>query len=118
MSRAMLARARCLSGAARACGARRPRTSRLSSMAAGAAVAAPCTEVVVAPAVSAPAAVSGLEPAALWRFFGELTQIPRPSKREGAVLAYLRAFAAERGLEVLQIEDTLGGCRLTRACSG
>ena len=28
-------------------------------------------------------AVAGLEPEALWRYFAELTQIPRPSKHEG-----------------------------------
>lgn len=30
-----------------------------------------------------PPALAGLEPAALWRHFGELSKIPRPSKHEG-----------------------------------
>ena len=28
-------------------------------------------------------ALEGLEPEALWRYFGALTQLPRPSKHEG-----------------------------------
>jgi len=41
-----------------------------------------------------------LEPTALWNFFHEITQIPRPSKKEGQVIAYLKAFATKRRLEI------------------
>ncbi|GLI69830.1 hypothetical protein VaNZ11_014535, partial [Volvox africanus] len=39
-----------------------------------------------------------LKPVLLWRYFKDLTQIPRPSKHEERVLQYLKDFAAERQL--------------------
>jgi dipeptidase D len=47
-----------------------------------------------------------LEPKPLWHYFHKLTTIPRPSKKEGAVLNYLKALAAERGLVLEQ--DKIG----------
>ena len=96
--------------AARAGGrSRAPSAARARAMCTGAAAAPP-------PRVRAPEALAGLEPAALWRFFGELTQIPRPSKKEGAVLAYLREFARERGLETRS--DAVGNLVIARPGSG
>lgn len=37
-------------------------------------------------------------PQPLWRFFEEISSIPRASKHEGAVLAYVKRFADDRGL--------------------
>ncbi|MBR1517472.1 MAG: aminoacyl-histidine dipeptidase [Bacteroidales bacterium] len=51
-------------------------------------------------------ALENLKPANVWRFFGELTQIPRPSKHEERVSAYLQKFGRDRGLETLS--DALG----------
>jgi len=45
-------------------------------------------------------AFAGLEPARLWELFAELTTIPRPSKNEAAVLAWVDAWAASRGFAV------------------
>ncbi len=42
-----------------------------------------------------------LEPKKLWQFFYELTQIPRPSKKERKAVEYVRKFAEDRGLEVI-----------------
>jgi dipeptidase D len=39
-----------------------------------------------------------LEPSALWNFFHEITQIPRPSKKEHLVIAYLKAFGEKHKL--------------------
>jgi len=39
------------------------------------------------------------QPAHLWEHFYQLTQIPRPSKQEAAVRAYLVGLARERGLD-------------------
>ena len=39
-----------------------------------------------------------LEPSALWNFFHEITQIPRPSKKEQQVIAYLKAFGEKHNL--------------------
>ncbi len=40
-----------------------------------------------------------LQPKAVWQFFHEITQIPRPSKKEQRIIAYLTDFAQEHGLE-------------------
>ncbi|MDR2120845.1 MAG: aminoacyl-histidine dipeptidase [Tannerella sp.] len=39
-----------------------------------------------------------LEPEAVWKYFYEITQIPRPSKKEEKVILYLEAFAAKHNL--------------------
>ncbi|HLP05437.1 MAG TPA: aminoacyl-histidine dipeptidase [Paludibacter sp.] len=41
-----------------------------------------------------------LEPAAVWEFFHDINQIPRPSKKEERMIAYLEAFAARHELEI------------------
>lgn len=43
--------------------------------------------------------ISALEPTAVWQEFGKITQVPRPSKKEGKIIAYLENFAKENGLE-------------------
>lgn len=40
-----------------------------------------------------------LKPALLWHYFGEILQIPRPSKKEEKIREYLVAFAQKNGLE-------------------
>ena len=42
--------------------------------------------------------ISELEPTPFWSIFERITQIPRPSKHEDKILAWLRDFARERGL--------------------
>ncbi|HEX7880267.1 MAG TPA: beta-Ala-His dipeptidase [Candidatus Eisenbacteria bacterium] len=49
---------------------------------------------------SSTTAFAGLEPARLWELFAELTTIPRPSKNEAAVLAWVDAWAASRGFAI------------------
>ncbi len=44
-------------------------------------------------------ALAGLEPAAMWRYFGDLCRIPHESGNEAGVCAYAQSFAAERGYE-------------------
>lgn len=44
--------------------------------------------------------IKGLKPAVVWNYFYELTQIPRPSKKEEKIIAYLLAFAKEHKLDV------------------
>ena len=46
-------------------------------------------------------AINNLKPAAVWRYFGELMNIPRPSKHEEQVSAYLQEFGKEHGFETL-----------------
>ncbi len=45
-------------------------------------------------------ALQGLDPSAVWKYFGEITKIPRPSKHEGMISRYIRDFAAKEGLEL------------------
>ena len=42
-----------------------------------------------------------LKPSAVWRYFGELMNIPRPSKHEEKVSAYLQDFGRQHGFETL-----------------
>ena len=50
--------------------------------------------------------LENLKPASVWRFFGEIMNIPRPSKHEEKISAYLQQFGRDRGLET--INDPLG----------
>lgn len=63
-----------------------------------------------------PEALEGLEPRSLWRYFGELSSIPRPSKHEGKVLSWLKRFAEDRGLRWEQ--DSTGNLCIYRPGSG
>eukprot|EP00198_Chlamydomonas_reinhardtii_P009812 XP_001699149.1 predicted protein [Chlamydomonas reinhardtii] len=62
------------------------------------------------------AAIAGLQPPALWKFFAQLTQIPRPSKHEARVLQYLKDFAEARRLSWRQ--DAVGNLVICRPGSG
>ncbi len=42
-----------------------------------------------------------LEPKALWKNFYALTQIPRPSKKEGKVIEFVKKFGEDLGLETI-----------------
>ena len=46
-------------------------------------------------------AIKNLQPAAVWHYFGELMNIPRPSKHEAKVSAYLQDFGRQHGYETL-----------------
>jgi dipeptidase D len=37
--------------------------------------------------------ISDLKPHLIWKYFEEILQIPRPSKKEGKIIAYLENFA-------------------------
>lgn len=56
-----------------------------------------------------------LAPSAVWRFFGEIMQIPRPSKHEEKISAYLQKFGQDRGLETLH--DKLGNVLIRKPAS-
>lgn len=48
--------------------------------------------------------MTDLKPRSVFRFFDEITKVPRPSKKEEKILQYLKDFAKERGLEYQQDE--------------
>jgi len=43
--------------------------------------------------------LSGLKPEALWNFFEDFCRIPHPSKKEEAIVAYVKKFGIDNGLE-------------------
>ncbi len=45
--------------------------------------------------------ILNLEPKEVWKYFYELTQIPRPSKKEGKVIEFMRKFGEDLGLETI-----------------
>lgn len=50
--------------------------------------------------------ITQLEPKIVWQYFDEICKIPRPSKKEEKIRAYLKAFGKQQGLETL--EDEIG----------
>ncbi|OBX17637.1 MULTISPECIES: aminoacyl-histidine dipeptidase [Bizionia] len=51
-------------------------------------------------------AIRELEPKALWNKFADLNAVPRPSKKEERVIAFMKDFGQKLGLET--IEDNVG----------
>ena len=49
--------------------------------------------------------ITSLVPKVLWKHFYELTQIPRPSKKEGRAVNFVKEFGFRLGLETL-VDDT------------
>ena len=56
--------------------------------------------------------IKDLEPKIVWKYFYDITQIPRPSKKEERILAYLLHFAKEHKLETKQ--DKAGNIVITK----
>jgi dipeptidase D len=45
--------------------------------------------------------IADLEPKVLWKHFYSLTQIPRPSKKEGRIIEFMKNFGEKLGLETI-----------------
>lgn len=56
-----------------------------------------------------------LKPDRLWYYFTEILQIPRPSKKEEKIVAYLLDFGRKQGLETLQ--DEIGNVLIRKAAT-
>lgn len=56
--------------------------------------------------------IKELNPKLVWGFFDKITQVPRPSKKEGKVIAYLLDFAKEYGLEAKK--DSVGNVLISK----
>ena len=50
--------------------------------------------------------ILSLEPQAIWKHFTALNAVPRPSKKEARVIAFMKAFGASLNLETY--EDAIG----------
>jgi dipeptidase D len=60
--------------------------------------------------------ITGLHPQALWKHFYELTQIPRPSKKEERVIRFVREFGEKLGFETLV--DDVGNVIIRKPAAG
>lgn len=56
--------------------------------------------------------IKDLKPAIIWNYFYEITQTPRPSKKEDKIIAYLLSFAQKHNLEVKK--DDIGNVLITK----
>ncbi len=56
--------------------------------------------------------IKNLSPKIVWQYFHEITQIPRPSKKEGKIVKYLLDFAEKHGLEAKS--DNAGNVLITK----
>ncbi len=59
--------------------------------------------------------IKELQPSAIWGYFYDITRIPRPSKKEEKILAYLMEFADRHKLEARQ--DKAGNLVITKPAS-
>jgi dipeptidase D len=60
-------------------------------------------------------AFEGLKPASLWRYFSEMSQIPRESKHEEAVIAWLESVAKKLNLPYRK--DEVGNIVISKPAS-
>lgn len=60
-------------------------------------------------------AIENLQPAAVWRYFDEVISIPRPSKHEEKISAYLEKFGKDHNFETLR--DQLGNVLIRKPAS-
>lgn len=61
--------------------------------------------------------IKDLEPKLIWNYFYDVTQIPRPSKKEEKIIAYLLDFAKKHNLDAKK--DSVGNVLITKpATSG
>lgn len=56
--------------------------------------------------------IKDLKPKLIWHYFDEITKVPRPSKKEGKIKAFLLNFAKENSLEAK--EDKTGNILITK----
>ena len=56
--------------------------------------------------------IKDLEPTLIWNYFYDITQIPRPSKKEEKILKYLLEFGEKHGLDTKQ--DKAGNILITK----
>ncbi|MCD7930585.1 MAG: aminoacyl-histidine dipeptidase [Tannerellaceae bacterium] len=56
--------------------------------------------------------ITDLKPEIVWKFFHEVTQVPRPSKKEGKIIAYLEDFARRYNLAIKK--DAVGNILISK----
>lgn len=48
--------------------------------------------------------INDLKPEIVWKYFHEVTQVPRPSKKEGKMIQYLESFAKNHNIAIKKDE--------------
>ncbi|MDR1723065.1 MAG: aminoacyl-histidine dipeptidase [Tannerella sp.] len=56
--------------------------------------------------------INDLEPKSVWKYFREITQVPRPSKKESKIIEYIEAVAAKNGIAIKK--DAAGNLLLSK----
>ena len=56
--------------------------------------------------------ITDLKPAIVWKYFHQVTQVPRPSKKEGKMIAFLESFAKENGVAIKK--DAVGNILMSK----
>ena len=56
--------------------------------------------------------ITELKPQAIWTIFDEITQVPRPSKKEEKIRQYLKDWAAKNNIDVK--EDEAGNILMSK----
>ncbi|WP_280748824.1 aminoacyl-histidine dipeptidase [Parabacteroides sp. PF5-9] len=56
--------------------------------------------------------ITDLKPKMVWNYFHEVTQVPRPSKKEGKIIQYLEAFAQKHHIAIKK--DEVGNILMTK----
>jgi len=59
--------------------------------------------------------IAALQPREVWKYFAQLNAVPRPSKKEGRVIAFMEDFGKSLGLETLQ--DAVGNVLIRKPAS-
>lgn len=59
--------------------------------------------------------ISELKPTLIWKYFDEILQVPRPSKKEGKIISYIENFAQQKGLNYKK--DQAGNILITKKAS-
>ena len=59
--------------------------------------------------------IKDLKPSGIWNYFYEITQIPRPSKKEEKIIAYLLEFAKKHNLDAKK--DDAGNVLITKSAT-
>lgn len=51
--------------------------------------------------------ITDLKPEIVWKFFHQVTQVPRPSKKEGKMIQYLESFAKEYKIAIKKMQPEI-----------
>ena len=59
--------------------------------------------------------ITDLKPSIVWKYFHEVTQVPRPSKKEGKMIEFLESFAKAHNLPIKK--DEVGNILISKAAT-